>query len=376
MIFWVLLALMTAAVVLVVIAPLARPATGLAAASGDEARVYRDQLSELERDKERGLIGGEEADAARAEIGRRLLAATRRPAAASAPRPAANRIIALITVIAIPAIALPLYLVLGQPDMPDAPLAKRLSAAPASGNIADMIGRVEKHLAANPGDLSGWRVVAPIYARMNRLDDAVEAWGRLVAAGEQDADTLENYGAGLVDTNDGIVSPEAQSVLARAVAADPDRARARFYYAEGLRQAGSFDEALKQVDELIRRSPADAPWLETVRKKRGEILAALKKPADTPEPATLPSTLPAAGTGVDKATIEGMVDGLAAKLAADPNNRDGWIRLMRSNLVLGRPDKAKAALADARKAFAGNADALAAINAAAAEFGLDRQEGQ
>lgn len=372
MIFWVLLALMTAAVVLVVIAPLARPAADFAAASGDEARVYRDQLSELERDKERGLIGGEEADAARAEIGRRLLAAARTSAAAGAPRPAANRLIALITVVAIPAIALPLYLVLGQPDMPDAPLAKRLSAAPASGNIADMIGRVEKHLAANPGDLSGWRVVAPIYARMNRLDDAVKAWGRLVAAGEKDADTLENYGAGLVDTNDGIVSPEAQTVLARAVAADPDRARARFYYAEGLRQAGSFDEALKQVDELVRRSPADAPWLETVRKKRSEILAALKKPADTPEPATLP----AAGTGVDKATIEGMVDGLAAKLAADPNNRDGWIRLMRSNLVLGRPDKAKAALADARKAFAGNADALAAINAAAAEFGLDKQEGQ
>ncbi|WP_026789397.1 c-type cytochrome biogenesis protein CcmI [Pleomorphomonas oryzae] len=372
MIFWVLLALMTAAVVLVVIAPLARPAASFPAASGEETRVYRDQLSELDRDRERGLIGGEEADAARAEIGRRLLAATRMPAAAGEPRPTANRFIALMTVIAIPAIALPLYLVLGQPDMPDAPLAERLSAAPASGNITDMIGRVEKHLAANPGDLSGWRVIAPIYARMNRLDDAVKAWGRLVAAGEKDADTLENYGAGLVDTNDGIVSPEAQSVLARAVAADPDRARARFYYAEGLRQAGSFDEALKQVDELIRRSPADAPWLDTVRKKRGEILAALNKPTDAPEPATLP----AAGTGVDKATIEGMVDGLAAKLAADPNNRDGWIRLMRSNMVLGHADKAKAALADARKAFAGNTDALAAINAAAEELGVDKREGQ
>ncbi len=367
MVFWILLALMTAAVVLVVIAPLARPAGAFPAASGEEARVYRDQLGELDRDRERGLIGGGEAEAARAEIGRRLLMAARVPAEAATPRPAANRVVALLTVFAIPAIALPLYLMIGQPDMADAPLAERLTAAPAAGNIADLVGRVEKHLAANPGDLSGWRVIAPIYARLGRLDDAVKAWGRLVAAGGADAETLENYGAGLVDSNDGIVSPEAQSVLARAVAADPDRARARFYYAEGLRQAGSFDEALHQVDELIGRSPADAPWLETARGKRRDILAALKKPADTPEPPTLPT----AGL-----TIEGMVDQLAAKLAAEPGDRDGWIRLMRSNVVLGRGEKARAALADARKAFAGNAEALAAIDAAAASLGIDKQGGR
>ncbi|MCM5558599.1 c-type cytochrome biogenesis protein CcmI [Pleomorphomonas sp. JP5] len=370
MVFWILLALLTAAVVLVVIAPMARPAGAFSVPSGEETRVYRDQLSELDRDRERGLIGGVEADAARAEIARRLLAAAQASPETNKPRPAVNRLVALATVVAIPAIALPLYLFIGQPDMPDAPLAERLSAAPTAGNVADLVGRVEKHLAANPGDLSGWRVIAPVYARLGRLDDAVQAWGRLVAAGEADAETLENYGAGLVDTNDGIVSPEAQSILARAVAADPERARARFYYAEGLRQAGAFEEALRQVDELIRRSPADAPWLETAREKRREILAALKKPADTPEPQTLPAS------GMNSSAIEGMVDGLAARLAAEPGDRDGWIRLMRSNMVLGRTDKAKAALADARKAFAGDAEALAAIDAAAAEFGITKPEGQ
>lgn len=372
MVFWVLLALLTAAVVLVVLAPMARPAGAFSAPSGEETRVYRDQLDELERDRERGLIGGEEAKAARAEIGRRLLAAVRTGTTGATPRPGSYRLVALVTVVAIPAIALPLYLFIGQPEMSDAPLAARLAAAPAASDIADLVGRVEKHLAANPGDLSGWRVIAPVYARLGRLDDAVKAWGKLVAAGEADAGTLENYGVGLVDTNSGIVSPEAQSILARAVAADPDRARARFYYAEGLRQAGAFDEALQQADELIRRSPADAPWLGTVRGKRGEILAALNKPADTPEP----PTLPAAGTGVDKAAIQGMVDGLAAKLAADPGNREGWIQLMRSNVVLGRMDKASAALADARKAFAGDAEALATLDAAAVDLGIAKEEGQ
>ena len=100
------------------------------------------------------------------------------------------------------------------------------------------------------------------------------------------------------------------------------------------------------------------------------ILAALKKPADTPEPPTL------SASEVNGATIESMVDGLAARLAADPGDRDGWIRLMRSNVVLGRGDKASAALADARKTFAGNAEALAAIEAAAAELGIAKPEGQ
>ncbi len=118
---------------------------------------------------------------------------------------------------------------------------------------------------------------------------------------------------------------------------------------------------------MIRRSPADAAWLAAVRAKRHDMLATLKQPADTPEP----PTLPAAGL-----TIEGMVDQLAARLAAEPGNRDGWIRLMRSNVVLGRVDKAKAALADARKAFAGNAEALAAIDAAAASLGIGQRGGQ
>jgi cytochrome c-type biogenesis protein CcmH len=364
-VFWVLLALTTAAVVLVVIAPLARPAGAFPTDSGEETRVYRDQLAELDRDRDRGLIGGEEAEAARAEIGRRLLQAARASAPAERPRPAANRLLALLTVIAVPAIALPLYLWLGQPDMPDAPLAGRLAAAPATDNISEMVGRVEKHLASNPDDLAGWRVVAPIYSRMGRLDDAADAWGRLVKGGQTDPETLESYGTSLVDAADGVVSPEAQSILARAIAADPNRPRARFYHAEAIRQAGKLDAALEEIDDLIRRSPSDAPWLETVRDKRHEILTALNKPADTPEP----PTLPAAGL-----TIESMVDQLAEKLAANPADRDGWIRLMRSNVVLGRDEAARAALDGARKAFAGDAASLAAIDEAAAALEIGKAE--
>lgn len=383
MLFWIILALVTAAVVLVVIAPLMRPPEATASGMAQDADVYRDQLKELERDRERGLIGDSEAEAARAEIARRLLAATAAAAPLLKVRSVADRRIAMATVIAIPALAVPLYLALGQPDMPDAPLVERLAAAPAAEDVTALVGRVEKHLATKPDDLEGWRVIAPIYARMGRLEDAVAAWGRLVAAGVADNDILESYGVGLVDTNDGIVSPQAQAVLAKVVAADADRIRAKFYYAEGLRQAGSLKAALEQFDDLIRRSPANAPWLKLVRDRRHDTLVELKLPADTPEPPTLPAVADAPGpteadvnaaagmnAGDRKTMIEGMVQQLATKLESNPKDRDGWVRLMRSYSVLGRADDAKAALARARETFAADKADLDAINAAAASLGI------
>lgn len=380
MLFWTVLALMSAAVAALVVAPLMRPETPLPSTGSEDQRVYRQQLDELDRDRERGLIGDAEAAAARAEIGRRLLSA----AGEARPLPTAgrNRLVALITVAAIPALVLPLYLLIGAPDMPDAPLAERRAAAPES--IAEMVARVEAHLSTHPDDLQGWRVIAPIYARTGRLDDAVAAWGRLVAVGDNDPAILESYGVGLVDTAGGVVSAEAQAFLARAMAADPERLRARFYHAEGLRQAGKPAAALDEIDDLIRRTPADAPWLDTVRAKRRDILAELGNPTDRPEPATLPpleATAPgptegdvAAAAGMSdtdrKAMIEGMVDQLATRLASEPGDRDGWLRLIRSYVVLGRTDDAKAALVKARAAFAGDAAALATINEAAGTLGI------
>lgn len=383
MLFWIILALVTAAVVLVVIAPLMRPVEATAEETAEDADVYRDQLKELERDRERGLIGDSEAEAARAEIGRRLLAATAAAAPVLKVRSVADRRIAMATVIAIPALAVPLYLVLGQPDMPDAPLVERLAAAPAAEDVAALVGRVEKHLATKPDDIEGWRVIAPIYARMGRLEDAVAAWGRIVAAGAADNDILESYGVGLVDTNDGIVSSQAQAVLAKVVAADASRIRAKFYYAEGLRQAGSLKAALDEFDDLIGRSPANAPWLKLVRDRRHDTLVALNLPADRPEPPTLPAVAEAPGptaadvdaaagmnAGDRKTMIEGMVQQLATKLESDPRDRDGWVRLMRSYSVLGRTDDAKAALARARETFSADKADLDAINAAAASLGI------
>ena len=89
MTLWLILALMTGAAIFAVIWPLAQ--NSKAARSGSDVAVYRDQLDELERDLAAGSIGKTEAEAARVEISRRLLAAAdAAKAAAAAVAPSAT----------------------------------------------------------------------------------------------------------------------------------------------------------------------------------------------------------------------------------------------------------------------------------------------
>ena len=155
MLLWILIALLTAAATLAVLVPLSRAPAGRASAA-HAARVYRDQLAELERDRAEGRIGAAEAESARTEIARRLIAvdseaqAEASGGAFAGGSPNRRRAIALVALIGIPILSLGLYLGLGAPRLPGEPLAQRLSAPLAPDNVELLIAKVEKHLAKNP----------------------------------------------------------------------------------------------------------------------------------------------------------------------------------------------------------------------------------
>jgi cytochrome c-type biogenesis protein CcmH len=71
-----------------------------------------------------------------------------------------------------------------------------------------------------------------------------------------------------------------------------------------------------------------------------------------------------------QAMIQGMVEQLSAKLKANPRDREGWERLMRSRMVLGQPDQAAAAFRDATRAFAGAPAEQAGLRQTAASLGV------
>src|SRR5262245_10899757 len=129
MTLWFVMALMTAAAVFAVLWPLGRRAP---LRSGSDVAVYRDQLDEIARVQNSGLIGAREAEAARVEVSRRLIAAADVEAAASVV-PGADRrrrLAALAALVLLPLGALATYLVLGAPQIPSMPHAARQATPP------------------------------------------------------------------------------------------------------------------------------------------------------------------------------------------------------------------------------------------------------
>lgn len=372
MMLWVAMAVLAAAAALSVLVPLARarPAAAPASGAAEEVSIYRDQLDEIGRDLDRGVIGEREAAAARTEIARRLIAADREAAAPAAPASEGRRRAAMVVAIAgVPVLAVGLYLALGSPDLPDLPLSARLAAPVETQDIAVLVSRVEAHLAENPDDGAGWEVLAPVYGRLGRYDDAAKAYANAVRLLGSTAARESAFGEAIVRANDGAVTAEARAAFEKAVALDGQAVPPRFYLALALGQEGKRDEAAAALKALIKDAPAGAPWVAMVETVLARLEAAPPAAAPGPGAADIEA---AAGLSPEAraAMIEGMVGQLAARLAAEPDDPTGWARLVRSYMVLGRPDDAVAALAKARTALAGNAEGLATVEAEARASGV------
>jgi len=162
-----------------------------------------------------------------------------------------------------------------------------------------------------------------------------------------------------------MVPAPAQALFEEALKLVPTFPMARFYYALALKQEGKADEAKAAFDAFLKDTPEDAPW-------RPMLLAEMQDMSAKP-PALDQQTMADAqnmSAGDQQAMIRGMVDGLEQKLAANPDNLDGWLRLIRARAVLGDTDKAKAAYDKAKVQFASKQDALAQIDGLAKEMNV------
>src|SRR4029079_17210442 len=175
MVLWFVLALMTAAAVLAVLWPLGRRGP---LRTGSDVAVYRDQLDEIERDRSAGLIGEREAEAARVEVSRRLLAAADSavPVRSAAGLTRRRGIAAFVALILLPLGAVSFYLLVGSPKLPGQPLeARRDGPFEERRSTMELVAKIESYLQANPEDGKAWDLLAPVYVRLGQYDDAVRA---------------------------------------------------------------------------------------------------------------------------------------------------------------------------------------------------------
>lgn len=373
MLLWILFATMTAAAVLVLLAPLTRrDGAGGSTPRGNDRRVYEDQLREIEIDRAAGRIGADEAESARIEISRRLIAAAdAEQAERSEPvaQPAWHRRVATIAaIVVVPAVALGFYLTFGQPLVPSQSAFARASAPGAPQSIESLVSQVETHLARNPNDGAGWDVIAPVYFRVGRFDDAAGAWRHAIALLGDSASREANLGEALVGAANGVVTEEAKAAFARAVAIDPHEVKAGYFLGLADEQDGNRDAAAAKWRAMLSAGPGDAPWVPFVRAALARVSGASIGPSG-PGPADVAAT---DGAGDDQRAemIRGMVQKLADRLHADGSDAEGWMRLVRAYVVLGDRDKAQTAIADAERAMAARPDDLKRIDDLARDLGL------
>jgi cytochrome c-type biogenesis protein CcmH len=382
MTLWFVMALMTAAAIFAVLWPLSRRAP---LSAGSDVAVYRDQLDEIDRDRAAGLIGDREAEAARLEVSRRLLAAA--DATVSAPQPSAawqRRAVALVALLLLPLGAAGLYLMLGSPDLPGQPQAARRDLPPEQRSIADLVGRVEAHLEGKPEDGRGWEVIGPVYMRLGRYDDAVKARRNSLRLLGPTAVREADLGEALTGAANGIVTAEARAAFDRALVLDPDDFRARYFSGLAAEQDGRPKDAAGIWTKLLAGAPEDAAWIGFVRESLLRVdpnasvpqtrpnVASPDAPKDVPGPSAADVAAAGQMSPEQRETmVRGMVARLAERLKQDGSDVDGWLRLLRAYMVLGDKEQARASAADARRALEGNADGLRRLDEEIKGLGLE-----
>lgn len=373
MTLWLIFAVLTAAAMGAVVWPLLRPPR--ASTGGSDRYVYQDQLREIDRDRAAGLIAEPEAQSARVEIARRLLTAAAAEPSGQVPAAAAVRLrgaIAVAAVLLLPAVAVSFYITLGSPAIPVQSALTRVKTPTGTESIAQLVGKVEAHLAQNPNDGRGWELIAPVFMQLGRFGDAVVARQKAIALNGDTPMRESDLGDAVVAAANGVVTDDAKRAFQRALAGDAQDAKARYFLGLADEQDGNREAAAAKWRALLDSAPPDAPWAGFVRAALARVIGDGPRPAasDGPDAHAL-----AAAANMSEAQrremIGGMIQRLADRLRSDGNDVDGWVRLVRAYAVLGDRDKAKGAAADARRALQGNPENIKQIDALVRGLGLD-----
>lgn len=399
--FWLAAGAIVLAVAATLIRALVRAKGELREAAEYDLQVYKDQLSDIDRDLARGTLPAEEADRLRTEVSRRLLDADR---AAQAAKGGAHRggigIAAGVVALALLGGFL-IYDRIGAPGYPDLPLAARLAMSqeamenrPSQSEAEATAPKVEategvdpafltlmeelrKAVADRPDDVRGLELLASNEARLGNYIAARAAMEQLVAA-KADAATAQDFAALaeiMVMAAGGIVTPEAEQALIQSLSLDPKNGTARFYSGLMFAQVGRHDQTFRLWAPLLREGPPDAPWIAPIRAGIEDVAWRAGVEYTPPEAAAGPDAgdvAAAADMSAEdrQAMIEGMVAQLGERLATEGGTPEEWAQLISSLAVLGRKDEAQTIYAEALAKFDGQRSSQSFLREQALNAGL------
>lgn len=372
MVLWAILILITliscAALVLTMKATV-QPSTDV----GENFDATRDHqrrlLAEIDEDFAMGRISEHDANVAKSELAREVIKAEKEKSVLGKSASALTKWVIPAATICVALVSFGIYSVLGNPDLPANPLAKRQLIESTDVNVDAAIAQVEERLQEHPDDLRGWMVLAPIYMRAERFDDAVIAFRKILELSPITADNEVNLAEALMLAGGGIATGEPLALLQSAADRDPEHVRSRFYLAGEATQQQQYEKAETLWKELLLLSNGDEPWVVTARQGLKVAQDALGV-SGAEGGLSVENKVVVIGPDHDqREMIEGMVSGLSDRLYSDGGTIDEWTRLVRSRLVLDQVTDAQQAYDAAKSAFPDATDRVE-IDALATQNGL------
>lgn len=307
------------------------------------------------------------------------------PSAPASRRPStATLVLGAAAILAVASGGVALYRSAGGDVAASGPHGSAVPSEPV-GDVDSMIAKLEARLKQDSNDAEGWRMLGWSHFETGDFAKAAVAYRR---AAELEPDKAENWSSlgEAIQVANQKPSPEARMAFQRALGLDPQDARARYFLAVQKDLSGDHNGAINDWLALLRDTPPGAPWEADLRRTiqqtadkeeidisgrmpapSGGSVATAAIPGPTPQDLAAASSLP---PSQQSEMVRGMVDGLAARLAANPKDSTGWIRLMRARMVLGETDGATAALKSGLAAFNGDSATQGQIRRAAEELGV------
>ena len=360
--FWIAAAGLSAVVAALMLRGAARAA--LTVSDDGSLAVHRRQLSEIDDLADRGLLADVELKAARAEAGRRLIAAADHQQAWPAADPK-TRPLVLAVAAAAPMIALVAYMLVGAPGMADQPFLKRVAlwakTDPTQLEPQKIAAMLEQIVAARPDDPEPLKQLAVARLGGGDATGAAQALRRAVILAPERSDLWVALGETFVVEGDGEIGADARRAFGEALKRDPKNGNARYRLAQARMADGDVAGGLADWRALLAELPADDPRRAGFSQEIAQVQASGGVPVSA-----APTGQPASATDGDvQGMIQGMVASLAARLEASPDDPDGWVRLVRAYAVLGDAAKRDATLAKAQARYKDQPKVLAALRQAA-----------